>query len=617
MDILSKIKPFKKIVLVWSRHHKIIGAVLSFLIIFLLIVLMNLWTDFLSNNEYDTVIVAKQFVQKDWIPHDWYLNQDFGYRNFFNLMFGIFTFLPVDLAYVALGFRIILFLGFALAFYRLMRTFNIPILIFLPLFYHYMRDTNLFAGETIIDSVEAKNFAYIFALLSLDSLLRKKYRTMMLFLGFSLSSHILVGFYATLCSGLTILFTPQSDKHHSFSIITWKENMLMLLRLSPFYLLSGVFGIYTLIHYATENSVLTAIEKQIAALIYVTFRVPQCNYIFFIRIPKEIIFYFLTFILGVAFFKTKQNLRARNICLYSLWTLLCVGIGITITFLKSDISLLKFYWYRYFDSISMIAKTFLIGYVLYKLYLYLHKKCQALSLTLGLKKINLALTLKVICLIILTSYTYYFVFRKAYNVFKPTTRKMVDKFKAKQVMPTSLEHFQAATWIKTNTKKNSLFLIEPHGKKNFYYYAERPRLMSIKHSAQSDVHILEWFQRMKDLSFNDDNNQMKIYKGLEHPIRAESAIHSKSTKYKVVKALNDARQKKGLNLLVRYHPPAYRIQKVATKNFNKLSSPYLKKLKAKYGKDYSAVYYIIDGKREKNFPFQLVYQNEKVSIYKL
>ena len=80
-------------------------------------------------------MVAKQFVQKDWIINDWYLNQDFGYRNLFNLLFGIFTFL-FDVPFLAICFRLLILFGFSLAIYRLKKFLRLPWLIFfLCLFY--------------------------------------------------------------------------------------------------------------------------------------------------------------------------------------------------------------------------------------------------------------------------------------------------------------------------------------------------------------------------------------------------------------------------------------------------------------------------------------------------
>ena len=618
MDILSTIKPFKKIVLVWSRHHKTISAFLSFLSIFLLFAMSYLWSSFFVSNERDTLMVAKQFVQKDWIPHDWYLNQDFGYRNFFNLIFGVFTYLPIDMAYISIGFRIVLYLAFSFAFCRLMFLLKIPILLFLPLFYYYLRNAGIFAGEAIIGGIEAKPFAYVFAIFALDALLRKKYRIMMLYLGFSFSFHILVGFYATLCSGLTVLFSPSDNKSTSFSLTALKKNIFLLLRACPFYFMSSIFGIYTLIHYLIENQLLTSIEKQKAALIYITFRVPHHTYLFFFRIESllQIIPYALIFILGLIFFHRLKDAFVKQICLYIIWALGCVAFGMTITLLISDVSLLKFYWYRYFDSMGALLSTFVVGYALYKLYLYLQKKCTTISLPSSLKKINFALVLKIasvtIALIISTT-----IFITVYKNFHRIAISKISLFQARRIMTAAPGYIDAFTWIKINTKKDVLFLTSPNTK-SFYYYAERPRLVSIKHSPQSDVHILEWFERIKDLTVGDLNNKIIIHTKLTHPIRTENMISKKSaTERNLVKSLNDLRLKLGLKPLVCYYPTASSISATGEKNFNKLSSPYLKKLKAKYGKDYSAVYYFIDGKREKNFPFQLVYQNEKVSIYKL
>ncbi len=48
----------------------------------------SLFAGIMTVNEIDVLPLAKQFVNPEWIPTDWYLNQDPGYRELFQSIFG-------------------------------------------------------------------------------------------------------------------------------------------------------------------------------------------------------------------------------------------------------------------------------------------------------------------------------------------------------------------------------------------------------------------------------------------------------------------------------------------------------------------------------------------------
>ena len=83
----------------------------------------------LRGNEYDVLPSAKQFVDRDWLPRDWYLNQAVGYRLAFNCLAGL-ALKCWSLPVVAVVGRLVIFLGFALGVCRaLSRLRGLPLVL--------------------------------------------------------------------------------------------------------------------------------------------------------------------------------------------------------------------------------------------------------------------------------------------------------------------------------------------------------------------------------------------------------------------------------------------------------------------------------------------------------
>ena len=81
---------------------------------------------------------------------------------------------------------------------------------------------------------------------------------MFLLLGLSVSFHILVGFYATLC----VMFSIIINYNYFINDIKKIFGYIFL------YFISSAFGIYAIIKTLFENQ--TAVDKKLAGIIYVT-----------------------------------------------------------------------------------------------------------------------------------------------------------------------------------------------------------------------------------------------------------------------------------------------------------------------------------------------------------
>ena len=293
---------------------------------------------------------------------------------------------------------------------------------------------------------------------------------MMIYLGLSFSFHILVGFYAALCSLFAIFLSEKNNKLASCRI-----NFYRLMRLSPLYLLTGCFGVYTVVHYLQENQFLELAEKKAASLIYVTFRLPHHLYPPFF--PQEhilqIIPYALTFILGWIFIR---HSLMRKVNFYALGTIFCLFLGMAIWFFQSDVSWLKFYWFRYFSGIANTLSILIAGYWLNLFYFRLKRKYQKNAY---FSKLNQSGALR-IAVVILGVMIFFQALVPDIKYFIAETSKVLTRLnKTGQILPNDEPIIKAYRWVREKTPKDSLFFIRPHSFQGFYYHSERARLVSV------------------------------------------------------------------------------------------------------------------------------------------
>ena len=87
-------------------------------------------------NEVDSLPSARQFVERTWLPNDWYLNLDIDYRQPFNLAMGtLVSWLGFE--YGAYAGRILVYLLLAVSIYTLFRAFRLRISFGLLSFYFF------------------------------------------------------------------------------------------------------------------------------------------------------------------------------------------------------------------------------------------------------------------------------------------------------------------------------------------------------------------------------------------------------------------------------------------------------------------------------------------------
>ena len=214
-----------------------------------------------SGNEVDVLPSARQILDHNWLPGDWYLNLDIGYRQLFSYLVGILVD-QLGFLYGAYAGRLFAYFLLALALVVFFRAIRLRFSLGLIVVLIYLADQSLIAGEWIVGGVDTKTFAYAFALFSLSSLIQKRYLAGFAFAGAALSFHALVGIYALFCSGVAMLLTRNS----------WRTEWRTLIRQAWPFFITGIFGLLTILQQLLPQG---EIDTDKAWQIYVELRVPH------------------------------------------------------------------------------------------------------------------------------------------------------------------------------------------------------------------------------------------------------------------------------------------------------------------------------------------------------
>ena len=421
-----------------------------------------------SGNEIDVLPSARQILDYNWLPGDWYLNLDIGYRQLFSYLVGILVD-QLGFLYGAYAGRIIAYLLLALALVVFFRAIRLRFSLGLIVVFIFLADQSLIAGEWIVGGVDTKTFAYAFALFSFSSLIQKRYLAGFAFAGAALSFHVLVGIYALFCSGVAMLLTWNS----------WRIEWRTLLRQAWPFFITGIFGLLTILQQLLPQG---DIDTDKAWQIYVELRVPHHV------LPSAWNSNLLTLqiILAAGFFLAiylvKKKAASKFTAAYALGSVCLFVFGLAI-FAIGETNLLRFYWFRYPDVMIPFLTLVLVALVISDLTFIdindsprLYKRWPSVHLLIS-KGLPLFLAIVVILLAL-----------QSITIIRASYRRGINRRPPK--IQTSLK------WISENTPGHAVFLVDPL-MSEFYVFAERAELVSFNHSPQSAADILEWYERIE------------------------------------------------------------------------------------------------------------------------
>lgn len=454
---------------------------ITFVLIFSVLVSLFLWDDLLHGNEAQTLANVFQFANNDWIPGDWFLSMDTVYRYPFNIV--LYPLAKIfSITTLALVSRILLIAAIASGLTAVVA--QIPLtsgsLLLFTIITFKMK--GMLAGEDILWHVESKVLAYACVLWGLSFLLKKKYLAMWLFLGGAATFHPLVGGYSVI--SLLIYF-----------IVAKKQNKLSMIKTAPLFALTGWPGLAVVLY-----NLLTKPETLSVAtdLLYVARHPHHMNPEHFVRhvhkgfpewmdlmiIVGNVIFCAIILLLAIKF--TRKNSKERTLLLYAGGSLILWLVGLTF-YLSGMTHLLKYYLFRFPDVIVPFTAYLLFFKAVDYFWFIKHPKIlKIFSYGLGI--------------ILVLFFTY-----QTFGIIKQDV-PLTHYYE-------SVETLNVSQWIEQNTPASSQFIIDP-GVDNFHFLTNRAQFVSLKHIPQNEKDVDLWYQKLvrlnKDKDFFIDERLLNI-----------------------------------------------------------------------------------------------------------
>ena len=178
------------------------------------------YLDFIPNeNEENYLQLAKAFYEPDWIKNSFVLSESGGTRILYQYIVGFFLklFSFEQVVFIFRGLFIIAYSFILHKIYKYLKITNLMIVIHLV--FIYLEKQSYFAGSWIFITTEAKAFAYLFVLLALNFIIKRKYNLTILFLVFATYFHVLIGFYAFVYMALSILIVEKWNLKCNYKLI--------------------------------------------------------------------------------------------------------------------------------------------------------------------------------------------------------------------------------------------------------------------------------------------------------------------------------------------------------------------------------------------------------------
>jgi len=442
--------------------------------VFIFLILTFLLINILNSNEAQILPNAKKMYYPNWLKNDWFLNLNTHYRLFFNLVVGsLTTILPLYI--VSIVCRGIAYLLFSIIIVRFMTFIQIGTEFSIIVIFFFSRYQSLIAGEWIIGQIEAKVFAYIFVLFGIYSLIHKQWFKVAVFTGLAVSSHVLIGVYASFSM---LLFMLLNMKEYRYEFKT-------ILKVLPIFILFSGFGIYSIILNLVNN---WGIDTSTASVIYIIRSAHHLlpsywisNKLGIFKVLASIIFLLSTVVID-------KNTKRRTLAKLGLssYSLFLIGL---IFYLTGKHNLLKYYWFRFPDTIVPLL-CFLISFSFIS-------EVVSRQAEREIANIKIKNTVKISCFII----SFILLLKPLYNSGKILKKSIISR------NPVYIEYYSnnyitLTDWIKHNTSENDIFLVSPTID-TFYIAANRAEYVSFKHVPQDETHVEEWYRRIKVCNNNE------------------------------------------------------------------------------------------------------------------
>jgi hypothetical protein len=440
-------------------------------------------------NEIDVLPLARQFVQPNWVPSDWYLNQPAGYRFLFQATFGWFAAIWGFLAASILG-RLICYSVLAFGLVQLGRRLGLTLSLLLLSLLLYLHsgcdrflldrcayDQGAIAGEWLMGSLEAKAAAYSLLPLAIAWLLAGRYRSVALLLGLMTSFHVLVGGWAFLVGvGWILLHRQAYPKSKGYF-----ASCLLI------YVIASGFAIPAVVQQLTAAPIATSTTSLSPSYIYVFLRLTHHLNPLSWSLERWIRPIIMLFLLSGSVIVLRRKRRsaqspaqeqitdALRLADFVGVALIPFGLGLLIAPFDLEGRWLQYYPFRLGDVLLPLGTCLLLACALQR------------SIAAQFQRM-----FRLVCILLLTL---------------SLCLEVPDFYQqilALEEFPSQVQEVDPAwqnftRWIRRETPKAALIISPPVEFTNFTWLTERPTIAKFKFLPQNPSGILEWYERLTDL----------------------------------------------------------------------------------------------------------------------
>ncbi|WP_206603138.1 DUF6798 domain-containing protein [Leptolyngbya ohadii] len=436
-------------------------------------------------NELDLLPLARQFVNPDWVPSDWYLNQPAPYRFLFQIWAGRMIEAWGFLAASIVG-RLTCYGLVATGLVLIQRRLGLSLPLFLPAvawMLYINGGRGLIAREWIVDALESKAVAYGFVMLGIAALLYGRYRWVAFCLGLATSFHVLVGGWTSLAVFMWGVWRRQQVRLSRFQ---WLQGLLI-------YLVSSAAAINAILRQLLSPRLETEVSS---SLLYVFVRLSHhlnplswnpiwiAGFVVYMGLLiGSILFLRRRFLrqtdssqrlvrVSLPSFQAEQFLAQKTLFEFTLMALVPFVLSVPIAWFDSQGTLLQLYWARVGDVMLPLNTTLLVSCAVQqgasaKVLPWIKMTCIA--------GIVVLMSLQLV------------VFQQQLAALKnfPNTDPDVQAI---------------ATWLKNYTPQETVVITPPVELNEFTWLSERGTIAKFKLMPQNNASIVEWYRRLRDLS---------------------------------------------------------------------------------------------------------------------
>lgn len=476
-------------------------------------------------NEVDVLPLAKQFVDPDWIPNDWYLNSETNYRALFQVIFGWLIvhlgFLPTSIIGRLICYTLVA-LGIVLLGQKLGLSLSYLLLATIAVTYQGSLQGAI-AGEWFVGGLEAKAVAYGLILLAIALMLSRKYVLMVLLLGCATSFHVLVGGWAFLTTFSWFCVRPKKR--------LWQLGQKGWL-LPIIYLIASAGAIPGSLQQLLSSPPSGSISP---SFIYVFLRLPHhLNPFAWHPLLWLRLIIYLAILAGCTIsLKQKADTKgwqaedyARfDLAEFTLISLIPFVAGVAIALVDHQGTWLQYYPFRFGDMMLPLTTSLLCA-------CYLETK-----FSLQKPKFRLWLVACLSCILFVQ-----IAFFTQQAITSLSFANAVPTFPSKQ-QDVDPQWRLMSDWIHDHTAEDAIIISHPWKLANFTWMTERATIAKLKLFPQTKDAIVEYYERLNDLSggavakiyFGDEElDQRKTVKAISAGFSHlnTSQVQNLMTKYK-------------------------------------------------------------------------------------